>query len=101
MSSNVPKCPHRENCLSAESLSPLDLRFWTPRRGDISASRQWRCTMNDSVIQLTGLTKRFKKRTVLNEFDLQIPSGSVVGLLGKNGEGKTTLIKCALGLIKL
>jgi ABC-2 type transport system ATP-binding protein len=52
-------------------------------------------------MQLQRVTKKFKRRTVLNELDLQIPGGSVVGLLGKNGEGKTTLIKCALGLIKL
>src|SRR3954466_1403129 len=57
--------------------------------------------MNDSVIQLSRLTKKFKTRAVLSELDLEIPRGSVVGLLGKNGEGKTTLIKCALGLIKL
>src|SRR3954463_3069665 len=57
--------------------------------------------MNDSVIQLSRLTKKFKSCAVLSELDLEIPRGSVVGLLGKNGEGKTTLIKCALGLIKL
>jgi ABC-2 type transport system ATP-binding protein len=36
---------------------------------------------------------------VLDGANLDIPAGSVTGLLGKNGEGKTTLIKCALGLI--
>lgn len=36
---------------------------------------------------------------VLDGVNLDIPAGSVTGLLGKNGEGKTTLIKCALGLI--
>src|SRR5205085_8796370 len=50
-------------------------------------------------LRWTHLTKLYKRRAVLEGVDLDIPAGSVVGLLGKNGEGKTTLIKCALGLI--
>jgi ABC-2 type transport system ATP-binding protein len=45
------------------------------------------------------LQKHYRKKVVLDGVNLDIPAGSVVGLLGKNGEGKTTLIKCALGLI--
>ena len=52
-----------------------------------------------SPLRLLRLTKLYKRRAVLEGVDLEIPAGSVVGLLGKNGEGKTTLIKCALGLI--
>src|SRR5215212_5303079 len=53
-----------------------------------------------SPIQIHGLTKIYGRRAALNGVDLNVPAGSVVGLLGKNGEGKTTLLKCALGLIK-
>jgi ABC-2 type transport system ATP-binding protein len=48
---------------------------------------------------LQELQKHYKKKVVLDGANLDIPAGSVTGLLGKNGEGKTTLIKCALGLI--
>ena len=56
--------------------------------------------MNDNILELKQVTKRYGDKVVLNELDLAIPRGSVVGLLGKNGAGKSTLIKCALGLIK-
>src|SRR5438067_12768414 len=39
-------------------------------------------------------------KAALDGADLSIPSGSVVGLLGQNAAGKTTLIKAALGLIR-
>jgi ABC-2 type transport system ATP-binding protein len=48
---------------------------------------------------LQELQKHYRKKVVLDGVNLDIPAGSVTGLLGKNGEGKTTLIKCALGLI--
>ena len=51
-----------------------------------------------SVLEMRGVTKRFKERTVLDQLDFAVPRGSVTGLLGKNGAGKTTLLKCALGL---
>jgi ABC-2 type transport system ATP-binding protein len=47
-----------------------------------------------------GLTKSYRGRPVIHGLDLEIPAGSIVGLLGKNGSGKTTLIKMALGLLR-
>jgi ABC-2 type transport system ATP-binding protein len=55
--------------------------------------------VSDAPIRLQELQKHYKKTVVLDGANLDIPAGSVTGLLGKNGEGKTTLIKCALGLI--
>lgn len=51
-----------------------------------------------SVLEMRGVTKRFKEKTVLDQLDFSVSRGSVTGLLGKNGAGKTTLLKCALGL---
>ncbi len=51
-----------------------------------------------SVLEMCGVTKRFKEKTVLDQLDFAVPRGSVTGLLGKNGAGKTTLLKCTLGL---
>src|SRR4051812_45497673 len=54
----------------------------------------------DYPIMIEAVIKRFGHRFALRGADLKIPSGSVVGLLGRNGEGKTTLIKASLGLIR-
>ncbi|HPD56979.1 MAG TPA: LPS export ABC transporter ATP-binding protein [Smithellaceae bacterium] len=47
-----------------------------------------------------GLTKIYNKRKVVNEIDLHIAPGEVVGLLGPNGAGKTTTFYMIVGLIK-
>src|SRR3954462_15417008 len=53
-------------------------------------------------LELRGVSKIYRggggRRSVLDGVDLAIPAGSVVGLLGQNAAGKTTLIKTALGL---
>src|SRR5918995_4491221 len=61
-----------------------------------------------SVIEIDGLRKeyqRFKKfkrrRTVaVDGLDLAVPEGGVFGFLGPNGSGKTTTIRCLLGLVR-
>jgi lipopolysaccharide export system ATP-binding protein len=46
-----------------------------------------------------GLSKRFKRRTVVDDVSLDIQRGEVVGLLGPNGAGKTTSFYMIVGLI--
>lgn len=41
----------------------------------------------------TGITKQFGNKVALNNFDLNIPEGSIYGLLGPNGAGKTTFLR--------
>lgn len=48
---------------------------------------------------ISGLTKTYKD-FVLNDVSLSVPSGSIVGLIGENGAGKSTTISAALGLIQ-
>ena len=55
----------------------------------------------DSVIEITGLKKKYDNKFELGEIDIDIPSGSIVGLIGENGAGKTTLIKSILNIIKI
>jgi len=54
----------------------------------------------DSVIETTGLTKRFGERVAVNGIDLTVPAGVAFGFLGPNGAGKTTLIRTLLGLTR-
>lgn len=58
--------------------------------------------MNSTPLIITGLTKRFdagtiNEKLVLNGFDLTVPAGQFVTLLGANGSGKTTLFNLILG----
>jgi ABC-2 type transport system ATP-binding protein len=57
--------------------------------------------MTDVVISAQQVFRQFKEKEVLRGVDLEIPRGSVVGLIGKNAAGKSTLIKCMLGLLKI
>ncbi len=52
------------------------------------------------IINVASLSKSYGKKRVLDEISFQIEEGSIVGLLGPNGCGKTTLIKILTGLIK-
>ena len=57
--------------------------------------------MSEAPLQLDQLSKRFAAdRLALDGVSLAIPTGSVTGLLGRNAAGKSTLIQCAIGLLK-
>ena len=51
------------------------------------------------VIECNNLTKKFNNKCALDNITLSIPKGSIVGLLGPNGSGKTTFLKLAAGLL--
>ncbi len=52
-----------------------------------------------SIISVSNVTKKFRENTVLDNVSLEIEKGSVTGLVGRNGSGKTILMKCVLGLV--
>lgn len=52
-----------------------------------------------SQLEVNGLVKAYKKRTVVDGVSLTVNSGEVVGLLGPNGAGKTTSFYMILGLV--
>jgi len=56
--------------------------------------------MNDLVIDVHGLEKRFGKKRAVNGVDIEVPEGQVWGFLGPNGSGKTTTIRMLCGLLK-
>lgn len=53
-----------------------------------------------SAIEFHDLTVSYQKKPVLYGIDMQVPQGSIVGVMGPNGAGKSTLIKTLMGLLK-
>lgn len=57
--------------------------------------------MNTSMIKIEGLTFSYgKKASVFQDFSLEMEAGKVIGLLGKNGTGKSTLLYLMSGLLR-
>lgn len=52
------------------------------------------------MLQISDLSIKFKDKEVLKGLNLNVPSNSVFGFVGKNGAGKTTTMKIILGLLK-
>lgn len=53
------------------------------------------------LLEIKDLYKNYGEKQVLNNITLTVPRGKIIGLLGKNGTGKTTLIKLINGLLTL
>lgn len=53
---------------------------------------------NAAVVSVRGLSKSYGGKLVLDNFDLDVHPGEVVGLIGANGAGKTTAVECIQGL---
>lgn len=58
--------------------------------------------MNDMkpVIEVENLCHRYGKQYIYNDLNVSFPPGKIYGLLGKNGVGKTTLIKILMGFLR-
>ena len=53
----------------------------------------------DTLIQATGLGLRYGQKTALDDVTFSVPKGRIVGLLGHNGAGKTSLMKALVGQV--
>lgn len=53
----------------------------------------------NSLVQLNNVSKRFGATKALDNITLDIPKGRIVGLVGPNGSGKTTMLRALTGLI--
>jgi len=53
------------------------------------------------ALELRGVVKTYGRRRALNGLDLCVPAGSVFGLVGSNGAGKTTCMAASVGLLRI
>ena len=56
--------------------------------------------MSNAIIEIKNLSAGYDGRTVLRDVNLTVYERDFLGIIGPNGGGKTTLIKCILGLLK-
>ena len=60
--------------------------------------------VSDAVVEMIGVSKAYgrgeRHHLALDRLDLTVPAGEVFGLLGQNGAGKTTAMRCLLGLVR-
>ena len=52
------------------------------------------------IVDIQNVTRRFAAKVALNDVSLTVEKGTVLGLVGENGSGKTTILKHVLGLLK-
>jgi len=50
------------------------------------------------MIEVKNLTKHFEDKTALDKISFHIPSGSLFGLVGSNGAGKSTFLRTLAGI---
>ena len=55
--------------------------------------------MRMAILQAKGLVKRYRGRTVVDEVSFHVHDGEIVGLLGRNGAGKTTSFRMTMGMV--
>ncbi len=55
---------------------------------------------NMELVEIKNLSKSYDDKEVLKEVNLKISSGKIIGLLGKNGAGKSTVLKLISGFYK-
>ncbi len=80
----------------AEPLADLGVRI--PGRGDLLGLERPRAKVGGPVLAVAGLVTGFGGREVLAGADLEVRAGELVALVGPNGGGKTTLLRCIMGL---
>ena len=55
---------------------------------------------NNTIIKTKGLTKTFHEEVAVQDVDMDIPRGAIVGFIGPSGSGKTTTVRLLTGIYK-
>jgi ABC-2 type transport system ATP-binding protein len=75
---------------AAPAVPPVD----APARGSSAAP------LDEGVLSIEGLRKRFGATVAVDDIHLQVPAGSFYGIVGPNGAGKTTTLSMVTGLLR-
>lgn len=57
--------------------------------------------MMEAMVKVEDVSLKVKKHTILNHINVEFEKGKIHGLVGRNGSGKTMLMKCICGFIKV
>lgn len=57
--------------------------------------------MSESAVSVRGAVKRFREVRALDGVSVEFERGRIHGLIGRNGSGKTVLLKCICGFMSL
>ncbi len=101
----------RENFLNFSSAhwDPLEMRYTlgekgmrngseaTPRYGRVREERVAGKESGVSAIECRGLTKAYRGRRVVRDFSMTVEAGDIYGFVGRNGAGKSTVMKMICG----
>jgi energy-coupling factor transport system ATP-binding protein len=87
---------HDELQSKAEELAAAGVRV--PGRPDLLGLERREVTPGEAVLRVEGLSSGYGDQRVLDGLELVVMEGEMVGLVGPNGGGKTTLLRCILGL---
>ncbi len=71
--------------------------IWSESVEAVSGKRVRKC-MDEVVLEIKNLSKSFAKNKVLDGINLTVRKGMVLGLMGENGAGKSTMMKCLFGI---
>jgi energy-coupling factor transport system ATP-binding protein len=82
----------------AEGLSMAGVRV--PGRRDLLGLDRTKTVPGGVVLRVSGLVAGYGEREVLRGTDMEVRAGELVALVGPNGGGKTTLLRCVLGLVR-
>ena len=52
---------------------------------------------NKYILSINGMSKSFGRNKVLKHINLNVKPGTIMGLMGENGAGKSTMMKCLFG----
>ena len=63
-------------------------------------SRVMTVDKNKYILSISGMSKSFGRNKVLKHIDLNVKPGTIMGLMGENGAGKSTMMKCLFGTYK-
>ena len=89
-------------------LARVIIVCWSRNHGSVRAlvpalghRRPDRTAAQMSVLELSGVSKRFGGLQALSEVSLSVSPGEVLGLIGPNGAGKSTLVSCITGVLRI